>query len=139
MLSFQSTPSSVLDCMILQFSLIKSSVISLVFVSYFSNNMNFYLGQWLSHSRLGSIFANLSITRWSSSNGLNRTLIYFKLSLANCRIFRLSSEASELWLISRCSSFNALIPARVMILLWLASSFFRFLRFSNSTKFESWL
>ena len=35
----------------------------------------------------------------------------------------------------RCYSFNELKPAKVVILLWLASSFFKFLRVSNSNKF----
>ena len=138
-LSFQSILSNVFDCIILQFYFINSSVISFELVSYFSSNVNLSLGQWLSHYKWGSIFANFKITLCSSSKGLNNTLIYLRLSLVSCKIFKLSYELRELWLISRCSNFKALIPANVVILLWLASNFFKFFKFYNSTRLDSWL
>lgn len=137
MLSFQSMLSRVLDCMILQFSFINSSVISLVMVSYFYINCNLSFGQWFNHSKLCRILANFISALCSSSNGLNKMFTSLNVSPASCRIFRLSSEVSELWLMLRCSNLSELMPARVAIRLWLASSFFRFFRFSSSTKLVS--
>lgn len=139
MLSFQSTLSRVLLCIILQLSLSKSSFIVFVLFYSFSNWANLALGIWFNQTRLASLEPRNNTAFLSSSNGLNKTLTYFKVPLHNSRIARVSWLVIALWLRSSCYKGNELSPDKEVILLWLTSSFLTVVRSYSSLNEASWL